>query len=75
MGVRKTREKEDNLEVLIRWSEGTPESATWEQATLIQEQFPEFHLKDKVTLWGVGDDRPPILKVYSRRGKNRKKKE
>ena len=37
LGVRKTIEKEDNLEVLIRWSEGTLESATWEQAALIQE--------------------------------------
>ena len=37
LGVRKTIEKEDNLEVLIRWREGTLESATWEQAALIQE--------------------------------------
>ena len=37
LGVRKTIEKEDNLEVLIRSSEGTLESATWEQAALIQE--------------------------------------
>ena len=75
LGVRKTIEKEDNLEVLIRSSEGTLESATWEQAALIQEQFPEFHLEDKVAIWGAGNDRTPIVKVYSRRDKNRKKKE
>ncbi|KAA0058453.1 Retrotransposable element Tf2 [Cucumis melo var. makuwa] len=54
LGARKTGEKDDNLEVLIRWGDGTPESATWEQATLIQEQFSEFHLEDKVALWGRG---------------------
>ena len=73
LGVHKTIEKEDNLEVLIGWSEGTLESATWEQATLIQEQFPEFHLEDKVALWGTSND--TRVKVYSRRDKNRKKKE
>ena len=50
--VRKTRENEYNLEVLTRWSEGTPDSTTWEQATLFQEQFYEFHLEDKVALGG-----------------------
>ena len=50
LGVRKTREKEDNLEILIHWSEGTPDSATWKQVTPIQEQFLEFHLEDKVAL-------------------------
>ena len=50
--VRKTREKDDILEVLIRWGNGTPESATWVQATLTQEQFSEFHLEDKVALGG-----------------------
>ena len=75
LGVRKTREKGDKLEVLIFWSDSTPESATWEQATLIQEQFLEFHLEDKVALWGAGNDRPHIVKVYSRRNKSGKKKE
>ena len=42
---------------------------------LFKNEFPEFHLEDKVAIWGAGNDRPPIVKVYSRRDKNRKKKE
>ena len=28
------------------------EAATWEDAVIIQEQFPEFHLEDKVDFGG-----------------------
>lgn len=74
LGVHKVGEGEDSLEVLIRWDGGTPEKATWERATLVQDQFLEFHLEDKAALWGVGNDTPVIVKVYSRRNKNGKKK-
>lgn len=50
-----------------------PIDATWEQASVIKEQFPNFHLEDKVALWGAGNDKPRIMKVYVRRKVNEKK--
>ena len=31
-------------QVLIQWSHAAPEDATWEDATFIQAQFPQFDL-------------------------------
>ncbi|TYK29006.1 ATP-dependent DNA helicase-like protein RECG [Cucumis melo var. makuwa] len=63
LGVHKVGEGEDSLEVLIRWDGGTPEKATWERATLVQDQFLEFHLEDKAALWGVASVVRPIWKM------------
>jgi len=38
----------EEKQVLVQWREGRTEAATWEDATTIQKQFPEFHLEDKV---------------------------
>uniref|UniRef100_A0A803PV97 Chromo domain-containing protein n=1 Tax=Cannabis sativa TaxID=3483 RepID=A0A803PV97_CANSA len=55
-------------QALIKW-ENLPETeATWEDFAVIQDQFPHFHLEDKVKLVG-GIDRPPLTYVYARRGK------
>ena len=37
---------------------------------VIKEQFPSFHLEDKVTLLGGSIVRPLIKNVYKRRGEN-----
>lgn len=37
---------------------------------LFRQQFPTFHLEDKVTLEGECDVRPPIVHQYRRRGKS-----
>ena len=50
--VTDTRNSPAGLEVLIEWAELPPFEATWESAEVIQEQFPEFHLEDKVNLLG-----------------------
>lgn len=64
------------LEVLIKWKHLPLFEATWEDAHMISNQFPTFHLEDKVTLWGGGIVMSPneskSLKTYSR---NKKKQE
>lgn len=35
-------------QVLIQWSGKGKEEATWEEKDVIQNQFPEFNLEDKV---------------------------
>lgn len=64
-----TREASDGLEVLVRWAGLPPEEATWERANRIMEQFPAFHLEDKVRLWGGGSDttRKRWGQIYQRR--------
>ena len=40
-------------EVLVKWKDTSPEDATWEPATILQ-QFPSFSLEDKASLKGEG---------------------
>ncbi|KAI0500090.1 hypothetical protein KFK09_018298 [Dendrobium nobile] len=48
-------------EVKIRWG-GLPDyEATWEPLERIAEQFPTFHLEDKVVLWEGGNVTPVQL--------------
>lgn len=54
-------------EVLIRWENGLSVDTTWELTSVINDQFPKFHLEDKVALWGAGNDMPRITKVYVRK--------
>ncbi|RVW35112.1 hypothetical protein CK203_085924 [Vitis vinifera] len=57
------------IEVLIQWK-GLPQfEASWESVDTIKEQFPDFHLEDKVSLIEGSNDRPPIRYVYNRKGK------
>ena len=56
-------------EWLVKWK-GLPEAeATWESVFQINQQFPTFHLEDKVNLEPRGIVRPPIINTYKRRGK------
>ena len=42
------------VEVLIKWKGLLSFKSTLELYELLQRQFPNFHLKDKVTRWGGG---------------------
>ncbi|KAL4589173.1 hypothetical protein LXL04_002077 [Taraxacum kok-saghyz] len=55
------------LELLVAWRHRPREEATWETYDLLAEQFPAFHLEDKVFYRGGSNDRN--LKVYTRRKK------
>ena len=54
-------------EVLINWKGLPPHEATWEDCNDFRQQFPDFHLEDKVDLEEESDARPPILFKYSRK--------
>lgn len=54
--------------VLIQLQDLPDFKATSESIDVIKEQFPSFHLKDKMTFWGESIVRPLIRNVYSRKG-------
>ena len=59
-----------DVEVLIKWKDLPAHESSWEPYILIQNQFPSFHLEDKVTVRAGGIDKPPIQFTYSRRRKH-----
>ena len=70
LGVRPSTEgPPGTLEVLLQWKGLPVFEATWEPFSIIQEQYPTFHLEDKVNLWAAGNVRPPIRFTYARRQK------
>ncbi|XP_022863437.1 uncharacterized protein LOC111383553 [Olea europaea var. sylvestris] len=46
-------------EVLIRWKDLPEFEATWKPFETIRQQFPSFHLEDKVDFGTMGNDKPP----------------
>lgn len=70
LGVRsRDHPKRTIREVLIKWKGLPTTEATWEDLDLIDGTFPSFHLEDKVAVWGWGIAKPPVIFIYSRRGK------
>nr|GEX43888.1 hypothetical protein [Tanacetum cinerariifolium] len=65
LGTRKVGERE----VLIGWKGLPPTEATWEIFEQIQQQFPSFHLEDKVVFQGEGDDMNRWGQVYKRKSR------
>ncbi|XP_061352937.1 uncharacterized protein LOC133297756 [Gastrolobium bilobum] len=59
------------VEVLIKWCDLFEFENTWEEAVVIKEQFPHFHLEDKVHKLGGSIDTTPTQQVY-RRDRSRK---
>ena len=54
-------------EVLIQWKDLLYFETTWESVDVMKQQFPAFHLEDKVALLGGSIVRLPIKQVYEGR--------
>ena len=68
LGVRWNKDLGAN-DWLVKWK-GLPETeATWETVYQMNQQFPTFHLEDKVNLKPRGIVRPPIIHIYMMKGK------
>jgi hypothetical protein len=48
----KPRHHIDNLQVLIKWKGQLPSQSSWEEAELIKQLYPTFHLEDKLLVPG-----------------------
>nr|GEU80871.1 retrotransposon-related protein [Tanacetum cinerariifolium] len=80
LAVREVTKKGEKVpQWLIQWQQGTIEDATWEDAYVIQNQFPNFRLEDKPVSYKAGIDKkndniqpldipagPGTWKVYKR---------
>lgn len=55
------------------WKGLPAHEATWEIFDDFKQQFPDFHLEDKVVLEGESSVRPPIILTYSRKGNKGKR--
>ena len=42
---------------MVQWQEGPLEAAIWEDISTVQDQIPEFNLKDKVVAAAADNDR------------------
>lgn len=67
--VRASSAGGSDLEVLIQWKNSPDFEATWESVESIRQQFPNFHLEDRMDLRGVSDGKPPAIITYTRRKK------
>jgi len=58
-------------QILVQWKEGDNDTATWEDVTIIKEQFPDFTLEDKVLLAERSnvrqENKDSTWRVYQRR--------
>ena len=68
LGIRWNKELGAN-EWLVKWKNLPETEATWEAVYQMNQQFPTFHLEDKVNLEPRGVVRPPIIHTYVRKGK------
>ena len=57
--------------VLIHWHDLPVCEDSWELFEVIQSQFPNFNLEDKVNAWVAGNDKPRIQVTYARRRKGK----
>ena len=53
--------------MLVQWEDLPDFEATWESVDVMKQQFPAFHLEDKVALLGGRIVRLPITQVYEGR--------
>ena len=56
-------------EYLVQWKDQPSHEATWESYANLTNQYPNFHIEDKVALLHGGIARPPFTQVYHWRGK------
>ena len=69
LGICWNKELEAN-KWLVKWKNLPESEATWKAVYQMNQQFPTFHLEDKVNLESKGIVRPPIIHTYLRRGRN-----
>ncbi|KAJ9536072.1 hypothetical protein OSB04_un000757 [Centaurea solstitialis] len=70
--VEGVREGTSGREVLIRWKDLPTYEATWERFEDMVQQFPDFHLEDKVNVWEGSNDTTQTSRfgeVYQRRSR------
>ena len=71
-GVREGKSSNgEDREVLIKWKDLPTYEATWELYSIIQKQFPDFHLEDKVAVWEGSIDKTRFRETYQRRPRNK----
>ena len=68
LGVRWNSEMGAN-DWLVKWKGLHDSEATWESVYAMNQQYPSFHLEDKVSFEPDGIVRPPIIHTYKRKGK------
>ncbi|XP_013583421.1 PREDICTED: uncharacterized protein LOC106292373 [Brassica oleracea var. oleracea] len=76
--AHRVNETTGHEELLIKWVGLSDADCTWEWKSLIEKQFLELDLEDKVSLNGRGNvmyeaRRPPIVYQYRRRGPSQRK--
>ncbi|KAJ9536303.1 hypothetical protein OSB04_un000512 [Centaurea solstitialis] len=70
--VEGVREGTSGREVLIRWKDLPTYEATWERFEDMVQQFPDFHLEDKVNVWeGNGKHLERLVKNKNKKQHNR----
>ena len=67
LGLRQGGKAHGTLEVLIKWKGFPNFEATWKGYEAIWNQFPLFHLEDKVRVWEGDNDRPLVRFTYQRK--------
>lgn len=58
-----------DVELLLKWKTLPEFEAIWKDFYMIQKQFPEFHLEDKVNVWALGGDGMPQV-CFKAKGKS-----
>ncbi|KAJ9542331.1 hypothetical protein OSB04_028837 [Centaurea solstitialis] len=61
-GVRSVLSRgKPSTQVLVQWTNSSPENATWEGLREFQLAYPDFHLEDKVLFEAKGNDTQPAV--------------
>ncbi|KAI3756928.1 hypothetical protein L6452_04460 [Arctium lappa] len=69
-GVRSVLSRgKPTTQVLVQWTNSSPENATWEGLREFQLAYPDFHLEDKVLIEEEGNDTQPALEGPRRSGR------
>ncbi|KAH9681933.1 hypothetical protein KPL71_027145 [Citrus sinensis] len=50
------RQGKEIPQILVQWSDSSPENSTWEDFEEFRKLYPALHLEDKVSFQGMGND-------------------
>ncbi|GKC08357.1 ty3-gypsy retrotransposon protein [Tanacetum coccineum] len=69
-GVRSVLSRgKPTTQVLVQWTNSSPENATWEGLREFKLAYPDFHLEDKVLFEEEGNDTQPTVEGPRRTGR------